>query len=235
MRTVATRWALVAMLLGAVLAPPASTPSGAQTAAPTAAQATLNGADGTVLGLAALSVDGDLLRIDVSVSGLSPGFHGFHVHTTGLCEATDPTNPFTSAGGHLGSGITPHAGHAGDMPSLQARPDGTAKATVRTDRISMAQLLDGDGTAVVVHAGPDNFAHIPSSKYKSNDPDMLGLGGADAVTRATGDSGKRVACGVVRPGRPNLPAGYFLVAGDGGVFNFGDAPFEGSLGGQRLN
>ncbi len=226
------RWALAAMLLGAVLGPAGSAPLGAQTAAPAVVQAILGGADGKILGAVALSTDGDLVRVDVSVSGLAPGFHGFHIHTTGLCDPGDPASPFASAGGHLGGGITPHAGHAGDLPSLHIRPDGTARATYRTDRLNLAQLLDGDGTAVVVHAGIDNFANIPG-RYVSNE--MSPLGGADSTTRATGDSGKRTACGVVRAGRPGLPAGYFLVAGDGGVFALGDAVFRGSRGGQRLN
>ena len=119
-------------------------------------------------------------------------------------------------------------------PRSSPGPTGRPGPVLRTDRLNLAQLLDGDGTAVVVHAGADNFANIPG-QYHSNDPDQLGLGGADATTRATGDSGKRVACGVVRPGRADLPAGYFLVAGDGGVFAFGDAVFRGGKGGQRLN
>jgi Cu/Zn superoxide dismutase len=235
MRTVAGRWALAAMLVGAVLAPAGSRPLLAQEAKPTVVHAILGGADGKGLGVAAISTDGDLSRIDVSVSGLSPGFHGFHVHTTGLCDPGDPgdpANPFKSAGGHLGAGVIPtHGGHAGDMTSLHVRPDGTARAVIRTDRLNLSQLLEGDGTAVVVHQAADNFAHIPS-RYHSDDPLF---GGADTMTRAAGDSGKRVACGVVRPGQPNLPAGYFLVAGDGGVFAFGDAVFRGSRGGQRLN
>ncbi|MDQ3946940.1 MAG: superoxide dismutase family protein [Actinomycetota bacterium] len=234
MRTVTGRWALVAMLVGTALAPAGTGPLLAQESEPTVVHAILGGVDGRVLGIAALSLDGDVTRVDVSVSGLSPGFHGFHIHTTGLCDPGDPANPFASAGGHLGAGVAPHAGHAGDMPSLHVRPDGTARAVLRTDRLNLAHLLAGDGTAAVVHAGGDNFANIPG-RYRSNDPDMLGLGGADPMTRATGDSGKRAACGVVRPGQPNLPAGYFMAAGDGGVFAFGDAVFRGSRGGQRLN
>jgi Cu/Zn superoxide dismutase len=233
MRTVVGRGALAATLLGAVLSPGSSGPLGAQAAKPTVAQATLSGVDGKVLGAAAMSVDGDGLRIEVSVSGLPEGFHGFHVHEKGMCDASDPTKAFTTAGDHLNPGGQDHGGHAGDLPSLYVRPDGTARAVLHTDNLTIAPLLEGDGTAVIVHADPDNFANIPG-RYTSNEISGLG-GGADAITKATGDSGKRVACGVVRPGPAALPAGYFLAAGDGGIFAFGDATFRGSRGGQRLN
>jgi Cu/Zn superoxide dismutase len=231
MRTVVGRWALAALLVGAVLSPAGSGPLAAQAAPPAVAQAVLNGVDGKVVGVAALGVDGDGVRIEVSVSGLPEGFHGFHIHATGLCDPGDPTQPFTSAGGHLNPALHDHGGHAGDLPSLYVRPDGTARAVMHSDNLAIEKLLEGDGTAVMVHAGPDNFAHIPN-RYQSS---ANLLRGADAETNRSGDSGKRVACGVVRAGRANLPAGYFMAAGDGGVFAFGDAVFKGSRGGQRLN
>jgi Cu/Zn superoxide dismutase len=230
MRTVVGRWALAPMLVGAVLAPAGKGPLFAQEANPTEAQAILKGVDGKVLGVAALGLDGDGVRVEVSVSGLSEGFHGFHIHTTGVCDPGDPNQPFTSAGGHLNPGIHEHGGHAGDLPSLYAGPDGTVRAVGRSDNLAIEKLLEGDGTAVMVHAGPDNFAHIPG-RYHSR----ANLPGADNETKVSGDSGKRVACGVLAAGRPNLPAGYFLAAGDGGVFAFGEAAFRGSRGGQRLN
>lgn len=115
--------------------------------------------------------------------GLAPGFHGFHVHTTGRCDAP----AFTSAGGHFNPDGAPHGAHAGDLPSLLVTADGTAVLATVTDRFSLDDLRDADGSAVMVHSGPDNFANIPS-RY----------GGPDAETLNTGDSGTRVACGVVR-------------------------------------
>jgi Cu-Zn family superoxide dismutase len=117
------------------------------------------------------------------VRGLTPGFHGFHIHTTGLCEPPG----FTTAGGHLNTSGAPHGGHAGDLPSLLATADGEATLGTATDRFSLADLRDADGSAVMVHSGPDNFANIPP-RY----------GTPDQETLATGDSGSRVACGVVR-------------------------------------
>jgi superoxide dismutase, Cu-Zn family len=117
------------------------------------------------------------------VRGLEPGFHGFHIHTTGRC---DPP-AFTTAGGHLNTSGAAHGGHAGDLPSLLVTADGEATLGTVTDRFTLADLHDADGSAVMVHSGPDNFANIPS-RY----------GGPDPETLATGDSGSRVACGVVR-------------------------------------
>jgi Cu-Zn family superoxide dismutase len=117
------------------------------------------------------------------VFNLTPGFHGFHVHTIGRC---DPP-AFTTAGGHLNPTGAPHASHAGDLPSLLVNRDGTALLATTTDRFSIADLRDADGSAVMVHSGPDNFANIPP-RYGTPDQETLN----------TGDSGTRVACGVVR-------------------------------------
>ena len=125
------------------------------------------------------------LRVSVTARKLSPGFHGFHVHTVGKCEG--PT--FMTAGPHLNPAGTGHPAHAGDMPPLLVTSGGKAEARFTTDRFSLADLRDADGSAVIVHALPDNQAHIPPDRY---DPD------ADAMTLATGDSGGRIVCGLVR-------------------------------------
>ncbi len=115
---------------------------------------------------------------------LAPGFHGFHIHATGSCIGPS----FTSAGGHLGhvEGQV-HDDHAGDMPSLLVKADRTALLTFETDRALLDRILDADGAAVIVHAGPDNFANIPA-RY----------GAPDATTLATGDAGSRALCGELR-------------------------------------
>lgn len=112
---------------------------------------------------------------------LAPGFHGFHVHAIGTCEP-----PFTSAGGHLNPSGSSHPNHRGDMPPLFVNADGKARVEFLTDRIVLADLFDPDGSAIIVHADPDNLGNIPS-RY----------GVADTATLGTGDSGARVACGVV--------------------------------------
>jgi superoxide dismutase, Cu-Zn family len=117
------------------------------------------------------------------VRGLPPGFHGFHVHTTGVCEPPD----FMSAGGHLNPTGASHGSHAGDLPTLLINEDGSGMLAATTDRFSLADLRDDDGSAVIVHELADNYANIPE-RY----------GGPDAATLSTGDAGGRIACGVVR-------------------------------------
>jgi len=160
---------------------------GAESTDTRAARATLLNAAGENVGTVRFERRGRsrALRVSVNVHKLSPGYHGFHVHTVGKCEA--PT--FMSAGPHLNPASADHADHAGDMPSLLVTSGGKAEARFTTDRFSLAQLRDADGSAVMVHALPDNQANIPKDRY---DPDP------DATTLATGDSGARVACGPVR-------------------------------------
>ena len=149
------------------------------------ASATLRNAAGETIGRVRMRErrrDGEV-RVLVRVHDLAPGFHGFHIHTTGRCDAP----AFTTAGGHLNPAGATHNAHAGDLPSLLVKADGTAKLAAATDRFSIADLRDADGSAVMVHSGPDNFANIPP-RYGTPDQETLN----------TGDSGTRVACGVVR-------------------------------------
>ncbi|MGH9155581.1 MAG: superoxide dismutase family protein [Acidimicrobiales bacterium] len=176
------------------------------------------------------SQEGTKVRVGVLARGLTPGWHGFHVHTTGNCTVGDPAGPFTAAGGHLGSAAPAsqsHSDHDGDLPLLYVNDNGVAETTLRTDNFTLAQLLDTDGSAVIVHAAPDNYANIPT-RYVQTAGDVAGI---DAATLATGDAGGRQRCGLVQ----RTGNGYWLVATDGGVFAFGDARFHGSTGAIRLN
>jgi Cu-Zn family superoxide dismutase len=140
--------------------------------------------DGNSVGTVRLSPIGtSIVRVQASVRGLTPGFHGFHVHTIGMCEA-----PFTSAGGHLNPHGMSHPNHAGDMPVLYVTDGGRGRADFITDRFSMSDLFDADGSAIMIHANTDNYANIPADRY---DPDP------DTMTLATGDAGPRIVCGVV--------------------------------------
>jgi Cu-Zn family superoxide dismutase len=160
---------------------------GAESTSKRTARATLVNAAGENVGTVRFERRGKsrALRVSVTVRKQTPGFHGFHVHTVGKCEA--PT--FMSAGPHLNPATASHADHAGDMPPLLVTSGGRAEARFTTDRFSIAQLRDADGSAVMVHALPDNQGNIPKDRY---DPDP------DAMTLATGDSGARIACGTVR-------------------------------------
>ena len=135
--------------------------------------------------------------VTVDATDLEPGFHGLHIHGTGLCEpdSENPTQPgergaFLSAGGHLAGpdGEAGHPEHAGDLPTLYVTEDGTARIVTLTDRLDRDLLLDEDGSAVMVHENSDNLANIPE-RYAPE--------GADEETRNAGDGGSRAACGVV--------------------------------------
>lgn len=151
---------------------------------PAAAAASLRDASGNTIGTVRLLPRSDgAVSVRAHVESLPAGFHGFHVHAQGVC---DP--PFTSAGGHFNPTSASHASHAGDMPVLLVNQDGSATARFETDRFRIADLLDDDGSAVVVHESADNYANIPT-RYSATGP--------DAATLATGDAGGRLACGVV--------------------------------------
>ena len=155
-------------------------------AAPSAdsGKVTLLDGSGSIVGTAKLTDVSNGVMVSISASGLTAGFHGFHVHAVGDC--TGPS--FTSAGGHYNPNAVGHRHHAGDMPVLLVNEDGTAKATFVTDRFTLAELDDENGSALIIHAAPDNYANIPA-RYNATAP--------DAATLATGDAGARVACGVI--------------------------------------
>jgi superoxide dismutase, Cu-Zn family len=142
------------------------------------------------------------VKAQVRASGLPSGFHGFHIHAVGICDpasvdpATRRITPFFTAGDHYDPAGRKHGRHSGDLPSLLIAADGSGFAAFRSDRFRLNQLFDADGSAVIIHAEPDNFAHIPT-RYR-HPADKTGTTGPDATTLRTGDSGARIACGVVR-------------------------------------
>ncbi|MDV6014281.1 superoxide dismutase family protein [Haloechinothrix sp. LS1_15] len=165
-----------------------------------AAGAALQDAEGNEVGEVTFTQRDDVVVVDAVLDApdLAHGFHGFHVHEAGVCEADAPEGPFTTAGGHFNPEGETHSDHAGDMPSLYVTEDGTAELTFAVDRFEVADLTaEGgeDGTAVIVHADRDNFGHIPD-RYESTE---TGESGPDEDTRNTGDAGDRALCGVVEP------------------------------------
>jgi len=175
----------------------ASSGAGAPAADPGSAGLTARLVDpeGGEVGVATLTeVDGGT-QVDVRVTGLPPGFHGFHLHGVGVCEPDSPspadpsmTGDFLSAGGHIGAGESDHGEHAGDLPLLFVSESGTGTLTAVTGALTLDQVTDDDGSAVVVHADPDNYANVP---------ERYAPGGPDETTRNTGDAGGRIACGAV--------------------------------------
>ncbi len=156
---------------------------GAATPVQKTAQVSLTSAPGSsVKGDLMVSGEGLEVQIQGQITGLAPGKeHGFHVHEVGECTPPD----FTSAGAHLNPTKDPHGGpksnarHLGDIPNIKADQSGTATVDVS---IKGATLVDKDGgpnqllgKALVVHAMPDDYKTQPS-----------------------GNSGNRIACGVIR-------------------------------------
>lgn len=160
----------------AAMAITAALPAAAQTAS-----APLKDAQGKEVGSANLMQTPRGVLINLSVKGLPPGEHAFHVHAVGKCEA-----PFTSAGGHFNPDNKKHGlmanegAHAGDMPNLHIPQSGdltieVLNAAVTLDKGKPNSLFDNDGSALVIHAGTDDYKTDP-----------------------TGDAGGRIACGVVQ-------------------------------------
>lgn len=158
--------------------------------------ATVNNAEGENLGVAEFSEEADgVVRVELELTGLEPGFHGVHLHEVGKCETDsaapdDPENTgdFLSAGSHIQVGDTEHPDHAGDLPQLLVQESGEAVLSFETDRLSQVDLTAGEGTALIIHSDPDNYANIPE-RYTAE--------GADEDSRGAGDAGSRQACGVI--------------------------------------
>jgi Cu-Zn family superoxide dismutase len=148
------------------------------------AVADLAGVDGKAAGQVKFFAEASRVIVEVTAQGVAPvGFHGFHIHSIGKCEA-----PFTSAGGHLSASGKSHPEHSGDMPVLLVNDDGRAEMRFDNGRLKLEDLFDADGTAVIVHAGADNYGNVPTRYAPA----------VDLTTTATGDAGPRIACGVIK-------------------------------------
>ena len=188
---------------------PAPSPEGSEHEATSSAEAgaaklvtPLKAADGTQVATATFEFETGYVTLTVETTGtgkLTPGFHGLHIHSVGKCEANSvaPTGgapgDFNSAGGHFQ--VPGHSAHpaSGDLASLQVRQDGSAKLVTTTDAFTEDDLLAGAKTSIIIHENADNFANIPPERYNQ----VNGTPGPDETTMATGDAGKRVACGVI--------------------------------------
>lgn len=165
----------------------------------------LKSPEGVDVATAKFEFDEGYVTITIETTGrgqLSPGFHGVHIHSVGKCEpdSVAPTGGapgnFNSAGGHYQAPGHTGQPESGDLTSLQVRKDGAALLVTTTDAFTKDDLISGGGSAIMIHAGPDNFGNIPPERYTQ----VNGAPGPDATTMSTGDAGKRVACGVIRGG-----------------------------------
>ncbi|GGA82705.1 superoxide dismutase family protein [Ornithinibacillus halotolerans] len=136
---------------------------------------------GETVGEAKLEQTNKGVNIQLNASNLTPGVHGFHIHENGVCEAPS----FESAGGHFNpTGAKhgfdhPEGPHAGDLPNIEVKQDGTVSTNVLAEMVTLEKgkdnsLLKEGGTSLMIHSKADDYKSQPA-----------------------GDSGERIACGVI--------------------------------------
>jgi Cu-Zn family superoxide dismutase len=138
--------------------------------------------DGKAVGSATIAEDRVGVRIDLRVVSLPPGKHGVHVHAVGKCEGP----AFETAGGHFNPAgkvhgtLSTNGPHAGDLGNIEVKQDGTGLLSVVNPHLSLSpgassNIAASGGLAIVVHADPD-----------------------DEKTDPSGNSGARIACGLIK-------------------------------------
>jgi Cu-Zn family superoxide dismutase len=141
-------------------------------------QALLVDSFGKTSGTATFQKTAKGILIRVEATGLTQGWHGVHLHGVGDCS--DHMDHFVIAGGHAANAGQAHGyfnvtgPHSGDLPNIWAGLDGNAAAEFYTEGLIFDALHDEDGAALMIHATPDDYNSQPA-----------------------GESGERVACGVV--------------------------------------
>ena len=140
----------------------------------------LNNAQGQPVGTATITQRGSGIQIAYDFKNLTPGEHALHIHLAAKCEGP----AFTTAGGHFNPEMkkhglqNPEGPHAGDMNNFTVTANGTAKGTATDPRVTLAtganSVFANGGTALVIHAGPD-----------------------DMKTDPAGNAGDRIACGTI--------------------------------------
>jgi len=143
---------------------------------------TLNGAESKEVGTAKLLQIPNGILVRLTLTKATPGTHAFHVHAVGKCEGPE----FTTAGGHFNPMSKKHGllsqegSHTGDLPNFIVPDSGTVTVETVIPHVTLKAgdhaLADADGSALVLHAGADDYTTDP-----------------------TGNAGGRMACGVIAP------------------------------------
>jgi len=137
-------------------------------------------ADGRLAARAMAFYDLGALQVRVQAQGLAAGTYGVHFHAVGRCDGPDfeSAGPHWNPAGRQHGSLNPQGHHLGDLPNLVVEADGGGRLEAALADTPISALADADGTAVVIHAAPDDYRTDPS-----------------------GNSGARIACGVLAPPR----------------------------------
>jgi Cu-Zn family superoxide dismutase len=202
MRRLFTWFAASALMLGGLVAFLPALIAGAQDASPAAGEeaveVAMQNVDGEEVGQLTFTTVDDGVQVTGEFMNVPAGEHGLHVHQVGICDPTLET-PFESAGPHFNPADAPHGdkpsaeetadehvAHAGDLGNITIADDGTGTVDVTTNRFTLGEgdaSLSGEyGSSIVLHEKAD-----------------------DLTTQPSGDSGARIACGVIFPSEAGTP------------------------------
>jgi Cu-Zn family superoxide dismutase len=197
-----TWFAASALMLGGLVAFLPALIAGAQDASPAAGEdaveVAMQNVDGEEVGQLTFTTVDDGVQVTGEFMNVPAGEHGLHVHQVGICDPTLET-PFESAGPHFNPADAPHGdkpsaeetadehvAHAGDLGNITIADDGTGTVDVTTNRFTLGEgdaSLSGEyGSSIVLHEKAD-----------------------DLTTQPSGDSGARIACGVIFPSEAGTP------------------------------